>query len=365
MNSFRKSVYMAVAGTALGMVAAAPVLSAESLTVVSWGGAYTRSQVKAYHEPFTKKTGIKINSEDYNGGIAQIKAQVESGNIKWDLVDLEPGDAARGCDEGLLVEIDPTALSPAPDGTPATEDFLEGTIMPCAIASIVWSTVYAYDDTKFPGAKPSSIADFFDTKKFPGKRSLRKSPLVNLEWALMADGVPNNEIYEVLGTEAGVDRAFKKLATIKDSVVWWEAGAQPPQLLADGEVAMASAYNGRLFSAIVKEKKPFVIVWDGQIWAIDTYAIVKGTPNLETAMEFLKFSTDTQRLADQARWISYGPARKSSIAMVTTHAETGDEMMPHMPTTAVHMKTALANNQDFWTDNQDELNERFTTWLAK
>jgi len=99
MKSFRKSVYMAVAGTALGMVAATPVLSAESLTVVSWGGAYTRSQVKAYHEPFTKKTGIKINSEDYNGGIAQIKAQVESGNIKWDLVDLEPGDAARGCDE--------------------------------------------------------------------------------------------------------------------------------------------------------------------------------------------------------------------------------------------------------------------------
>ena len=365
MKSFRKSVYMAVAGTALGMVAATPVLSAESLTVVSWGGAYTRSQVKAYHEPFTKKTGIKINSEDYNGGIAQIKAQVESGNIKWDLVDLEPGDASRGCDEGLLVEIDPSTLPPAPDGTPATEDFLEGAILPCAISSIVWSTVYAYDDTKFPGAKPSTIADLFDTKKFPGKRGLRKSPLVNLEWALMADGVPADEVYDVLSSEAGVDRAFKKLSTIKDSVVWWEAGAQPPQLLADGEVAMASAYNGRLFAAIVKEKKPFVIVWDAQVWAVDTYAIIKGTPNLEAAMEYLKFSTDTQRLADQARWISYGPARKSSISMVTTHAETGDEMMPHMPTTPEHMSTALANNQDFWTDNQDELNERFTTWLAK
>ena len=111
MKNFRKSVSLAVAGAALGMVAATPALGAEALTVVSWGGAYTRSQVKAYHEPFTKKTGIKINSEDYNGGIAQIKAQVESGNIKWDLVDLEPGDAQRGCDEGLLVEIsiDPLA----------------------------------------------------------------------------------------------------------------------------------------------------------------------------------------------------------------------------------------------------------------
>ncbi len=365
MKSFRKSVCLAVAGTALGMVAATPALGAESLTVVSWGGAYTRSQVKAYHEPFTKKTGIKINSEDYNGGIAQIKAQVESGNIKWDLVDLEPSDATRGCDEGLLVEIDPATLPPAPDGTPATEDFLDGTLLPCAVSSIVWSTVYAYDASKFPGDKPSTISDFFDVKKFPGKRGLRKTPLVNMEWALMADGVPREEVYEVLSTPAGIDRAFKKLDSIKNHVVWWEAGAQPPQMLADGEVAMTSAYNGRLFNAIVKEKKPFEIVWDGQVWAVDTYGIVKGTPNLDAAMEFLKFSTDTQRLADQARWISYGPARKSSIALISTHAETGDPMMPHMPTTPEHMKTALATNTEFWTDNQDELNERFTTWLAR
>lgn len=365
MKSIRKSVYLAVAGAALGMVAATPVLGAESLTVVSWGGAYTRSQVKAYQEPFTKKTGIKINSEDYNGGIAQIKAQVDSGNIKWDVVDLEPGDATRACDEGLLVEIDPKTLPAAPDGTPATADFLPGTILPCAISSIIWSTVYAYDTSKFPGAKPSTVADFFDIKKFPGKRGLRKTPLVNLEWALIADGVPIDEVYAALGTDAGVARAFKKLDTIKKDVVWWEAGAQPPQMLADGEVAMASAYNGRLFNAIVKEKKPFEIVWDGQVWATDLYAIVKGTPNLEAAMEFLKFSTDTQRLADQARWISYGPARKSSIPLVTTHAETGDAMMPHMPTTAEHMKTALATNTAFWTDHQDELNEQFTTWLAK
>jgi len=365
MKSLRRSVFPALAGAALGMAVTAPVLGTESLTVVSWGGAYTRSQVKAYHEPFTRKTGIKINSEDYNGGIAQIKAQVESGNIKWDLIDLEPGDATRGCDEGLLVQIDATTLPPAPDGTPATEDFLEGAILPCAISSIVWSTVYAYDASKFPGAKPSTIGDFFDTGNFPGKRGLRKTPLVNLEWALMADGVPAAEVYEALRSEAGVDRAFKKLDTIKDSVLWWEAGAQPPQMLADGEVAMASAYNGRLFNAIVKEKKPLVIVWDAQVWAIDTYAIIKGTPNLEAAMAFLRFSTDTQRLADQARWISYGPARRSSIPLVTTHAETGERMKPHMPTTAEHMKTALATDTAFWSDKQDELQEQFTTWLAR
>ncbi len=365
MNSIRKNVCMAVAGAAVGLMTAAPALQAQSLTVVSWGGAYTRSQVKAYHEPFTKKTGIQINSEDYNGGIAQIKAQVESGNVKWDVVDMEPSDVMRACDEGLLEEIDASTLPPAPDGTPAEEDFIEGTIMPCAISNIIWSTVYAYDATKFAGEKPQRLADFFDTVKFPGKRGLRKVPLVNMEWALMADGVPRDKVYDVLDTDEGKNRAFAKLDTIKSSVVWWEAGAQPPQMLADGEVAMTSAYNGRLFNAIVKEKKPFVIVWDGQVWAVDTYAIVKGTPNLLTALEFLRFSTDTQRLADQARWIAYGPARKSSIAMVSTHAETGVDMKPHMPTTPEHMKTAIATNTDFWTDNQDELNERFNTWLAQ
>ena len=360
----RKPLTLALAG-AVGILSAAPVMAQDSLTIVSWGGAYTRSQVKAYHEPFTKKTGIKINSEDYNGGIAQIKAQVESGNVTWNAVDLEPADAVRACDEGLLEEIDASALPPAPDGTPATDDFVQDAIGECHVSTIVWSTVYAYDADKFPGAKPKTINDLFDTAKFPGKRGLRKSPLVNMEWALMADGVPNDKVYEMLETEEGRDRAFKKLDTIKDSVVWWEAGAQPPQMLADGEVAMASAYNGRLFNAIAKEKKPFVIVWDRQIWSLDMWGIPKGAPNLQATMEFLKYSTDTVRLAEQARWISYGPARKSSVALISTHAETGTPMADHMPTAPANFKTALLTGTAFWTDNLDELNERFNNWLAR
>lgn len=365
MRSLSTSISLAVAAATLGLTGATTVWAADALTVVSWGGAYTRSQVKAYHEPFTEKTGIQINSEDYNGGIAQIKAQVESGNVTWDLVDLEPSDVARACDEGLLEDIDHDILPAAPDGTPAAEDFLEGTLMPCAVPEIVWSTVYAYDSGKFEGDKPQTIADFFNLEQFPGKRGLRKSPLVNMEWALMADGVPHEEIYAMLETDEGRERAFAKLDTIKPSVVWWEAGAQPPQMLADGEVVMTSAYNGRLFNAIAKEKKPFVIVWDGQVWALDLWAIPKGAPNLEAALEFVKFSTDTQRLADQARWISYGPARKSSVALISTHAETGEPMMDHMPTAPANFETALATNTAFWLDNQDELNEIFNNWLAK
>ncbi|MBO6816308.1 MAG: polyamine ABC transporter substrate-binding protein [Rhizobiaceae bacterium] len=355
-----------LAGTAIGLAFAfgPAAAQADDLTVVSWGGAYTKSQVEAYHKPFIEKTGTNIKSEDYNGGIAEIKAQVEAGNVTWDIVDVELSDAIRACDEGLLETIDHSALPPSPDGTAATEDFIEGTLYDCAVASIVWSTIYAYDTTKITGDAPSTMADFFDLEKFPGKRGLRKGAKVNLEFALIADGVPAKEVYDVLDTEEGVNRAFAKLDTIKDEVIWWEAGAQPPQMLADGEVVMTTAYNGRIFNAVAGEDKPFEIVWDGQVWDLDLWVIPKGAPNKDKAMEFLKFSTATEQLAAQASWISYGPARKSSSPMVGKYHNKDIDMGPQMPTAPKNLENAVQNNFEFWADNADQLNERFNAWLA-
>ena len=143
---------------------------------------------------------------------------------------MELADAQLACDEGLLEKIDAGMLPAAPDGTPALQDFVPNGITPCAITTILFSHIVAYDTTKFETVKPSKLADFFDIKKFPGKRGMRKkSPKINLELALRADGVAGDKVYETLSTKAGVDRALKKLDSIKDSVVWWEAGAQPPQ----------------------------------------------------------------------------------------------------------------------------------------
>lgn len=357
-----------IKGVTLALIAggySAVALAGDSLTVVSWGGAYTKSQIEAYHKPFEAKTGIKINSVDYNGGLAEVKTQVQAKNVNWDIVDVELSDAVRGCDEGLLETIDASILPAGSDGTPASKDFVDGAITDCAVANIVWSTIYAYDSTKFSGAKPSSMADFFDTKKFPGKRGLRKGPKPNLEMALMADGVPAGKVYEVLSTDAGLKRAFGKLDSIKDSVVWWEAGAQPPQMLADGEVLMSTAYNGRIFNAQVTENKPFAIVWDGQVYDMDLFVIPKGSKNKSAALKFIAFATDSQRLADQAKYISYGPARKSSAPLVSTHAKTGVDMKPHMPTAPANFKNALQNDFSWWADHQDEMNEKFNAWLAK
>ena len=351
-----------IGATALVAVSAAAA-SAGSITVVSWGGAYTKSQVEAYHKPWIEMTGNTIVSEDYNGGLAEVKAQVEAGNVSWDLVDVELSDAIRGCDEGLLEELDLASLPDGADGSSAADDFLEGALSDCAVANIVWSSIFAYDSSKTSGV--DSIADLFDLEAFPGKRGLRKSAKATLEMALMADGVPASEVYAVLGTDEGVDRAFAKLDTIKDQVVWWESGAQPPQLLADGEVVMTTAYNGRIFNAAVAEGKSFEVVWDGQIMDFDLWVIPKGAPNKDLAMEFIAYSTDTQRLADQASWISYGPARKSSGPLVGLYSDGKTEMGPHMPTAADNLTNAIVSDFEFWADNSDELNERFNAWLAK
>ena len=338
----------------------------QKLVVVSWGGAYTKSQVEAYHKPWEARTGATVNSIDYSGGIAQIKAQVDANDVNWDVVDMEIADAQRDCDEGLLEKIDAGLLPAAPDGTPAVQDFVPNGITPCAVTSIVFGHVVAYDSTKFGASPPRTLADFFNLAAFPGKRGLRKtSPTVNLEMALRADGVPGDKVYTTLSTKEGVDRAFKKLDTIKNSVVWWEAGSQPVQLLADGEVTMTSAYNGRIFDAQVNEKKPFVIIWDGELLELDVFAITKGSKHLDMARDFIAYATDTQRLADQARWIAYGPARHSSLPLVGKSAVNEVEMRPNMPNAPENAANAIQIDFQWWADHQEELNQRWNAWLAK
>ena len=196
----------------------------QSVTTVSWGGSYARAVHEGVNVPFTAATGIRVNVEDYNGGLAQIRAQVDVGNIHWDVVDLEIADAVRGCDEGLLEPIDINTLPAGPDGTPAADDFVLESQTECGVGAVFWSTVYAYNADNISGEKPTTIEDFFDLEKFPGRRGMRRAPQVNLEFALLADGVPLDQVYAVLDTPEGLNRAFLKLGTIKDQVIWWEAG---------------------------------------------------------------------------------------------------------------------------------------------
>ncbi len=358
-----KRILIAAAAAAVALPMAAKAET--EMVVVSWGGAYSASQQGAYHDPYmAENPDIKIiNDDSANEAVAKLRAMNEVGNVTWDLVDATASDAIRLCDEGLAEPINhDEVLAAAPDGTPPSEDFGDLLVSECFIPQIVYSTTFGYR-TDMVDEEPTSVCDVFDLEKFPGKRALEKKPINNVEWALICDGVDPAEIYDVLATPEGVERAFAKLATIKDQVIWWAKAAQPPQLLADGEIVMGSTYNGRLFSVIEEDKQPIKILWDWQVFDLDGWIVPTGAPNKEAVMKYLRFATDTQRLADQAKFISYGPARLSSAPLVGQHATLGIDMAPHMPTDPNNAKTTLLYNYEFWADHQDDITEQFQAWL--
>ncbi|MDP3261733.1 MAG: ABC transporter substrate-binding protein [Tabrizicola sp.] len=355
----KKLLALSTALTVVGFAARAEVV------VMSWGGAYGEAQTEAHVKPWSAASGIAATMVDSDNPAPAVKAMVEAGNVTVDVASLEYADAIRLCDEGMLEPIDVASLPAGADGTPAADDFLAGAVTECGVSTDIWSNVFAFDSSKITGTVPTTAADFFDLEKFPGKRGLKKGAKAVLEFALMADGVPAAEVYNVLNTPEGVDRAFAKLDTIKSDVVWWEAGAQAPQLLADGEVTMTTAYNGRIFAAAINEGKPFQIVWDGQVYENEMYAIPKGAPNKDAALEFIKYATSTEGLRAQAQHISYGPARKSALKEELIFKDGKTVMAPHLPTAPENMGNALETSSDFWVDHDAELNERFQAWLAQ
>jgi putative spermidine/putrescine transport system substrate-binding protein len=339
-----------------GLLAGAAILAAgaanaQDLTITSWGGAYQKSQDEAYFKPYAAKFGSKITQEEYNGEISKIRAMVQSGKTTWDAVDVDAQTAQQGCDEGILLPIDYSKFG-------GKDKFVKGSTFECALPTIIYSTIFAYDADKIKDG-PKTIADLYDTKKWPGKRALQKSPFGNIEFALVADGVPSDKVYEVMKTKEGIDRAFKKLDTIKKDVVWWEAGAQPPQLLASGEVVMATAWNGRIFNANKQDKKNFKIVWDAQLQDWDLWAIPKGVKSVENSYKFLEFATSPAQQAEQTKWISYGPALSEAIKLVA--ADTVNDL----PTSPANSANVIVSNPQFWGDNGEELRKRFNTWLAQ
>ena len=351
--------------------------SSWAVVMVSWGGAYTESQKLGYGDPAAKKLGIPIDWVDYSGGLSEIKAQIAAGAITWDVIDVYAMDTIIGCDEGLFVEFDfDKDFPPAPDGTPASQDFFTTMPSKCAVGNILYSWTYAYHDEKIGSKKPKNIKDFFNTKKWPGKRGIYKSAMHNLEIALAADGVKprkgGSKIYEILETDAGLDRAFNKIKELctdpKGGCVFWSAGAKPPELLMQGEVVMATGWNGRFFNAEIGEGAPLKQVWDAQGLDYQYMSIVKGGPNQADAMKAVAEMTSTHGLAGSAKYIAYAPWRKSSLKVIEAgepwYKDGKTNMMEQMPTHPNNTKNYFLVDPIFWADNSTEIGERWEAMKA-
>lgn len=352
-----------VAAVTLAVYAFAPgPLSAQErgdLTFTTWTGPYMRSQMLGFVRPYEDETGNRVWVDHYAGGIDEIRDQVESANVTWDVVDLTQADSLRACDEGLLEPLGDIALPPGADGTPAREDFVDGALNDCGVGVIVWATAFAYNDRAFLGLEPSSIADFFNTAKFPGRRAIRNDPTVVMEWALMADGVARDEVYKTLETKAGVERALKVMDSIKPGLQIWSKGREPIRMLNNREVVMSSIWATTGAVAAEEGGAKFEMVWDGRVIELDLFGIPRGSRNKQAAIDFIRYASSSESLARMVRYLPNGPTRKSSLDLLS------DDVLARLPNNPAHGGTAITSDAEWWAENHARLEEAFQAWIEE
>lgn len=323
---------------------------ADTLTVISFGGQNKVAQEKAFYQPFKAAGKGDIEAGEYNGEMAKIRSMVETGQVGWDIVEVEGPELRRGCDEGLFEPLDWSKLGDK-------SEYVPGSATECGAGIFLWSTVLTYDAQKLKKA-PTSWADFWNVKEFPGKRALRKSAKFTLEIALLADGVRREDVYSQLATPVGVDRAFRKLDEIKSNIQWWESGAQPLQWLVSGDVVMSSAYNGRV-AAAATEGHDFKMVWDNSLYDLDSWAIVKGSKHKALAEQFIAFANQPENQQVFAENIPYGPTNKKTIGLIAP------AIAANLPTSPDNLANALAVDTQFWIEHGEDLEQRFNAWAAQ
>ncbi|HEX5182264.1 MAG TPA: ABC transporter substrate-binding protein [Allosphingosinicella sp.] len=322
------------------------------LTVVSWGGSSQDAEHEAYYLPFTRDTGIPVREDSWHGGVGVLRTKVLGGDASWDLVQVETEDLILGCEEGLFDPIEWSALG----GRGA---FIPGAVSQCGVGSVAWSYLIGYDGDRFPRAGPRTWADFWDVRRFPGRRGMRRTPKYTLEIALMADGVPPSQVYTLLRTAAGVDRAFRKLDQLKPSIVWWSSIAQVPDLLGSGEVAMSVTSPGRLVVANRNEHRHFQVSWAQNIYAVDYWVILHNSPRRAEAQQLLRYVTRPESQMRLARLIPTGMTNREANQRIAP------QYRENTPSDPANMRDALQLDGNFWVEYGDELTQRFNAWLAR
>jgi putative spermidine/putrescine transport system substrate-binding protein len=352
--SWRKRIIGAtvLGATLLAAASCGPNSTVRPLTIVGWGGSSQDAHRKAYWTSFTKTSGVALREDTWHGGVGVIRTKVIGGDSSWDIVQVETEDLILGCEEGLFQPLDWAKLG-------GRRAFIPTAVHDCGVGAMLWSYLIGYDGDRIKGKGPQSWADFWDVKRFPGKRGMRKTPKYTLEFALMADGVPPAQVYATLRTPAGVDRAFRKLDQLKPQIIWWSSISQVPDLIGSGEVAMSVTSPGRLIVANRTENRHFKVDWHQNIYAVDYWVILKNSPRREEANELLRYMT---RPENQMRLAMFMPTGLTSI-------EASRRIDPvykrDTPTDPANMTDALQLDGDFWVEYGDQLTQRFNAWVAR
>lgn len=339
-------------GIAVGVGTPVAWAQQKTLTISSWGGAFQKAQREAWFNLVEKELGVVIK-EDSTSGIADVRAQVASGKPTWDLSTQGAYSCALLQKEGKLEKFDDATFA-------VTKNVPADLRSDSWVSQIVYSVAIGYREKAFPGKVPTGWSAFWDTKNFPGQRSVRRTPIYNLEMALIADGVPMDKLYPI-----DVDRAFKKLEQLKPNVlVWWNSGAQSAQVLKDGEVDMVAGWNGRI-QAVQDEPEgkagKIGVTFDQQMLVSDCWLIPKGAPNKELALKAIQIMMRPEVNARISLFINYAPSNNLSYETGVIPAA----KLQGLPNSPQNVKKGFVQNVDWWVNNNDEMVKRFDAFLQK
>jgi putative spermidine/putrescine transport system substrate-binding protein len=321
---------------------------AKELTVVMWGGADQEKSVKSQVQPWADENKVTLK-QDSPTDYAKFRAQVEAKKVSWGVVEVEPNFAVNACEKGWAVKLDTSKID--------TSKVKSELVTDCAVPLLEYAFTIAYNTKKFSAANhPKTWAEFFDTKRFPGKRGFWKYATgAMFEAALLADGVPADKLYPL-----DLDRAFKKLDTIKKDIVFYETGEQQQQLLASGEAPLVQGWNGRIFSA-AKEGQPVANEWNEHLLSYDQIVIPTGYANADLAQDWIGwFLTNPKAQAGYSNETGYSPVNDAALEFVEAAAL---KELPSAKDNAA--KRAAIIDYGYWAKNYDPVTERMNEWMAK
>ncbi len=317
----------------------------QTLMVTSWGGEYQEAQGRAFFEPFERLTGASISIDPTD--LTELRAQVEAGEVIWDICDIFSEDVLPLANLGLIQNIDYHGID--------TTDLFPEAVTENGLSSSFYSTVMAYRaDTWVDQPPPSGWRDFWDLERYPGKRGLHRDPQTTLEFALLADGVRLSDLYPL-----DIERAIRSLDRIRPYLLlWWEQGAQPTQMVTSGDIDMVSVWNSRI-DRISTEEAPVLIQWNGGAISGDSWVIPSGAPNAEMALDFMNFVTRPEPCAAFSSLVPFGPVNRRTFDLLP------EELLANLPTSPELKPQQFAVDHEWWFANREAVEMRFEEWLAE
>jgi putative spermidine/putrescine transport system substrate-binding protein len=314
----------------------------QKVVFASWGGIYQEASKKGYCDPFSRKTGATV-IQDGPVDYAKLRTMIASGAPTWDVVDVTIDFLYNAAKDGLFEKIDTTIVN--------TKMLPAKYVHEYGIANIVWSYNIAYNTKAFPnGTHPKTWAEFFDVQKFPGRRALRDRVNPMLEIGLLADGVPFDKLYPL-----DVDRAFKKLDTIKKNAVWWTTNSQSQQLMIDGECNLGILNNGRIYDS-AKKGAPIGIEWGQNLQSVDYLVVPKGSKNKDAAMALIAEMMLPENQATVSNIMPLAPTNPEAFKLINK------DVAPWLSTEPANLAQGFPVNEEYWRDHQKTLAERWAAW---